>query len=46
MTVMASFPGSPLTPMKNKNRGGELGIDSYVILQHEDVTAIITKVVT
>ena len=29
---LASFPGSPLAPMKNRNGGGEPGIDSHVIL--------------
>ena len=43
---VASFPGSPLTPTKNKNGGGEPGTDSHVISRHNDVTAIITKVVT
>ena len=43
---IASFPGSPLAPTKNKNGGGELGTDSHVISRHDDVTAIITKVVT
>ena len=32
--TLASFPGSPLTPMKNKRRGGELGTDSHVISRH------------
>ena len=32
--------------MKNKNRGGEPGIDSHMISWHNDVTAIIAKVVT
>ena len=31
----ASFPGSPLAPTKNKNWGGEPGIDSHVISQHD-----------
>ena len=43
---LASFPGSPLALTKNKNRGGESGINSHVISRHNDVTAIITKVVT
>ena len=40
---LASFPGSPLAPTKYKNRRGEPGIDSHAILQHNDITAIITK---
>ena len=43
---IASFPGSPLTPTKNKNGGGEPGTDLHVIWQHDDITVIITKVVT
>ena len=43
---IASFPASPLTLMKSKNGGGEPGIDSHVISWHNDVTAIITKVMT
>ena len=31
--------------MKNKNGGGEPGIDSHVILWHNDITAIIANVV-
>ena len=42
---VASFPGSPLVPMKNKNGGGEPGIDSHVISRQNDVTAITAKVV-
>ena len=42
---LASFPGSPLPSMKNKNGGRKPGINSHVILQHDDITAIITKVV-
>ena len=38
--------GSPLAPTKNKNGGGEPGIDSHVISRHVDVTAIIAKIVT
>ena len=38
---VASFPGSPLVSTKNRNRGGEPGIDSHVIPWHDDVTAII-----
>ena len=33
-------------PNENKNRGGEPGIDSHVISWHNNVTALITKVVT
>ena len=44
-TELASFPGSPLALMKNKNGGGEPGIDSHVILWHDDVIAIIAKAV-
>ena len=44
-TLVASFPGSLLTPMKNKNGGGEPGIDLHMISRH-DITAIIAKVVT
>ena len=40
---IALFPGSPLAPPKNRKGGGEPGTD---ILRHDDVTAIITKVVT
>ena len=32
--------------MKNKNGGGEPGIDSHAILWHDNITAIIAKVVT
>ena len=46
LCIVASFPGSPLAPTKNKNGGGEPGTDSHVISRHVDVTAIITKVVT
>jgi len=45
-TLVASFPGSLLTPMKNKNGGGEPGIDSHMISRHDNITAIIAKVVT
>ena len=31
---LASFPGSPLAPMKNRKGGGEPGIDSHVISRH------------
>ena len=46
--LLASFPGSPLTPTKNENGagGGEPGTDSHVMSRHVNVTAIITKVVT
>ena len=44
--AVASFPGCPLAPMKNKTGGGEPGTDSHVILWHDDITAIITKVMT
>lgn len=37
------FPGFLLAPMKNANGGGEPGIDFHVILQHDNVTAIIAK---
>ena len=40
------LPRFPLAPMKNKNGGGEPGIDSHVISRHDNVTAIIAKVVT
>ena len=40
--ILALFPGSPLTLSKNKNRGG---IDLHMISRHNDVTAIIAKVV-
>ena len=43
---LALFPGSPLAPTKNKNGGGEPGIDSHVISRHVDITAIIAKIVT
>ena len=43
---IASFPGSPLAPTNNKTRGGEPGTDSHVILQHNDITVIIAKVMT
>ena len=43
---VASFPGSPLASTKIKNGGVEPGTDSHVILQHDDITVIITKVVT
>ena len=46
LVQLASFPGSPLAPTKNKNGGGEPGIDSHVISRHIDVTAIIAKIVT
>ena len=42
---LASFPGSPLAPTKNKKGGGEPGTDSHVTSRHNDVAAIITKVV-
>ena len=42
---LASFPGSPLASTKNRQGGGEPGTDSHVISQHDDVTAIITKIV-
>ena len=38
---VASFPGSPLAPTKNRKGGGEPGIDSHVIPRHDDITAII-----
>ena len=38
MDLLASFPGSPLTPTKNKNGGGEPGIDSHLISWHNNVT--------
>ena len=38
--TLASFPGSPLIPTKNRKGGGEPGIDSHVMPWH-DVTAII-----
>ena len=38
---VASFPGSLLTPTKNRKGGGERGINSHVIPQHDDVTPII-----
>ena len=39
MQILPSpFPGSPLTPAKNKNGGGEPGINLHVILQHDFVT--------
>ena len=41
---VASFPGSPLAP--NKKIKTEPGIDLHVISRHDDVTAIIAKVVT
>ena len=31
--------------MQNKNGAGEPGIDSHVILWHDNITAVITKVV-
>ena len=34
---LASFPGSPLTPMKSKYGGGKPGINSHVILQHNAI---------
>ena len=37
---LVSFSGSPLDLMKTKNGRGEPGIDSHVISQHDDVTAI------
>ena len=33
--MLASFPGSPLAPTKNRKGGGEPGIDSHVISQHD-----------
>ena len=45
MQYVASFPGFPLAPTKNKNGGGEPGTNSHLISRHVDVTAIITKVV-
>ena len=33
---VASFPGSPLAPTKNKNGGREPGTDSHVISRHDD----------
>ena len=35
-TSLASFPGSPLTPTKNKSGGGEPGTDSHMISRHDD----------
>ena len=43
-TKLASFPGSPLAPTKNKNGGGEPGTDSHVISRHVDVTATLVLV--
>ena len=45
-TLVASFPGSLLTSMKNKNGGGEPGIDSHMISRRDDITATIAKVMT
>ena len=42
--MIASILGSPLTPLKNKNRGGESGIDSHMVSRHDNVTAIIAQV--
>ena len=42
--ALASFPGSPLAPTKNRKGGGEPGIDSHVIPWH-DVTSIILEMV-
>ena len=44
--TLASFPGSPLPTTKNRKGEGEPGIDSHVILRHDDVTAIIAYAVT
>ena len=44
--MIASFLGSHLTSSKNKNRGGESGIDSHMISWHDNVIAIIAKVMT
>ena len=38
---VASFPDSPLAPTKDRKGEGEPGSDSHVILQHDNVTAII-----
>ena len=38
--LVASLPGSPLAPTKNKNGGGEPGIDSYVISRHDAVALL------
>ena len=40
---IASFPGSPLTLMKNENEGGEPGTNLHVISQHDDFTLTINK---
>ena len=42
---IASFPGSPLAPRKNRKGGGEPGINLHMISRHDDIMAIITKVV-
>ena len=46
LCMLALFPGSPLALTKKKNRGGEPGSDSHMISWHNDITAIIAKVVT
>ena len=38
---VASFPGSPLAPTKDRKGGGEPGSNSHVIPQHDDVMTII-----
>ena len=37
---LVSFPFSSLDLTKNRNGGGGPGIDSHVISQHDDITAI------
>ena len=34
---LASFPDSPLAPLKSKNGGGEPGINLHVILRHNAI---------
>ena len=46
LCYLASFTGSPLARTKNKYRGVKPGIDLHVISQHNNITAIIAKVVT